>query len=140
MYTCTYHTYIHWKNYNWQKSEAQKLPYLHVYKPPFFWPKFALENWGEAFHGFFFGRGGGGARSSKKAVILQTTEPATPVLYVVKPPVETVSVWDCILQPIAHVQRHQRITSVSEYFDYMRVAHATDSQKSEDRDITDNLS
>jgi hypothetical protein len=29
-----------------------------------------------------------------KAIILQTTEPATPTLYVVKSPVETVSVWE----------------------------------------------
>jgi hypothetical protein len=33
----------------------------------------------------------------------------------------------------------QRITGVSAYFDYMRVANAIDSQKSEDRDITDEL-
>jgi hypothetical protein len=31
----------------------------------------------------------------------------------------------------------QRITGVSAYFDYMRVADTIDSQKSEDRDITD---
>jgi hypothetical protein len=29
--------------------------------------------------------------------VLLTTEPTTPVLYVVKPPVETASVWDCYL-------------------------------------------
>jgi hypothetical protein len=34
--------------------------------------------------------------------------------------------------------RH-RISCVSEYFDYMRVADTIDSQKSEDRDITDKL-
>jgi hypothetical protein len=33
----------------------------------------------------------------------------------------------------------QRITGVSEYFDCMRVADTIDSQKSEDRDITDKL-
>jgi hypothetical protein len=31
----------------------------------------------------------------------------------------------------------QGITGVSAYFDYMRVADTIDSQKSEDRDITD---
>jgi hypothetical protein len=62
------------------------------------------------------------------------TEPATPVLYVVKSPVDIV-----ILQAIAHAQRHQRITGISAYFDYMRVANTIDSQKSEDRDITDKL-
>jgi hypothetical protein len=33
----------------------------------------------------------------------------------------------------------QHITSVSVYFDYMRVADTIGSQKSEDRDITDKL-
>jgi hypothetical protein len=33
----------------------------------------------------------------------------------------------------------QRITGVSVYFDYMRVADTIDSQKSENRDITDKL-
>jgi hypothetical protein len=33
----------------------------------------------------------------------------------------------------------QRITGVSAYFDYMRVADTIDSQKSEDRDITEKL-
>jgi hypothetical protein len=33
----------------------------------------------------------------------------------------------------------QRITGVSAYFDYMRVADTIDSQKLEDRDITDKL-
>jgi hypothetical protein len=33
----------------------------------------------------------------------------------------------------------QRITSVLAYFDYMRVADTIDSQKLEDRDITDKL-
>jgi hypothetical protein len=33
----------------------------------------------------------------------------------------------------------QRITGVSAYFDYMRVADTIDSQKSEDRDIPDKL-
>jgi hypothetical protein len=44
-----------------------------------------------------------------------------------------------ILQAIAHAQKRQRITGVSAYFDYMRVADTVDSQKSEDRDITDKL-
>jgi hypothetical protein len=33
----------------------------------------------------------------------------------------------------------QRISGVSAYFDYMRIADTIDSQKSEDRDITDKL-
>jgi hypothetical protein len=33
----------------------------------------------------------------------------------------------------------QRTTSISTYFDYMRVANIIDSQKLEDRDITDKL-
>jgi hypothetical protein len=44
-----------------------------------------------------------------------------------------------ILQAIAHARMHQRITGVSAYFDYMRVANTIDSHKSEDRDITDKL-
>jgi hypothetical protein len=44
-----------------------------------------------------------------------------------------------ILQAIAHSQMRQRISGVSAYFDYMRVADTIDSQKSEDRDITDKL-
>jgi hypothetical protein len=49
----------------------------------------------------------------EKAVMIQTIEPMTPVLYVVKPPVETIS------------SRHHQLS--------------IDSQKSEDRDITDKL-
>jgi hypothetical protein len=41
------------------------------------------------------------------------------------------------MQAIAHAWMRQRITGVSAYFDYMRVANTIDSQKSEDRDITD---
>jgi hypothetical protein len=44
-----------------------------------------------------------------------------------------------ILQAIAHVWRHQRITGISAYFDCMRITNTIDSQKSEDRDITDKL-
>jgi hypothetical protein len=33
----------------------------------------------------------------------------------------------------------QRLRGVSAYFDYMRVADTIDSQKSEDRDITDKI-
>jgi hypothetical protein len=44
-----------------------------------------------------------------------------------------------ILQAIAHAQMRQRISGVSAYFGYMRVADTIDSQKSEDRDITDNV-
>jgi hypothetical protein len=43
-----------------------------------------------------------------------------------------------ILQAIAHMQRHQHITSVSAYFDYMRVANL-DSHKSEDCNTTEKL-
>jgi hypothetical protein len=60
------------------------------------------------------------------------TEPAMLVLYVVKIPVETASVW-------VFAWMCQRITSVSAYFDYIRVANTIDSQKSEDRDITEKL-
>jgi hypothetical protein len=44
-----------------------------------------------------------------------------------------------ILQAIAHAQMRQHIIVVSAYFDSMRVADTIDSQKSEDRDITDKL-
>jgi hypothetical protein len=44
-----------------------------------------------------------------------------------------------ILQAIARARMRQRISGVSAYFDYMRVADTIDSQKSEDRDITDKL-
>jgi hypothetical protein len=66
------------------------------------------------------------------------SKPMMPVLYVVKLPVETASV-RLIFPTIAHVQMRQSITGVSEYFDYMRVADTIDSQKLEDRDITDKL-
>jgi hypothetical protein len=45
-----------------------------------------------------------------------------------------------ILQAIAHMRMRQRITGVAAYFDYMRVADTIDSQKYEDRDVTDKLS
>jgi hypothetical protein len=44
-----------------------------------------------------------------------------------------------ILHAIAHARMRQRITGVSAYFDYMRVADAINSQKLENRDITDKL-
>jgi hypothetical protein len=44
-----------------------------------------------------------------------------------------------ILQAIAPARMRQRITGVSICFEYMRVADTIDSQKSEDRDITDKL-
>jgi hypothetical protein len=44
-----------------------------------------------------------------------------------------------ILQAIAQARMRQRKTGASVYFDYMRVANTIDSQKSEDRDITDKL-
>jgi hypothetical protein len=65
-----------------RKRTWSNLPYLRVYKPHFFWQEFTLQNWGAAY-----------ARN----IVLLTTEPATPVLYVVKIPVETASVWDCYL-------------------------------------------
>jgi hypothetical protein len=45
-----------------------------------------------------------------------------------------------ILQAVAQAPMRQRITGVSAYIDYMRVAYTIDSQMSEDRDITDKLS
>jgi hypothetical protein len=44
-----------------------------------------------------------------------------------------------ILQAITHARRRQRVTGVSAYFDYMKVADSIDSQKSEDRDLTGKL-
>jgi hypothetical protein len=44
-----------------------------------------------------------------------------------------------ILQATVHARMRQRIIDVSEYFDNVRVADTIDSQKSEDRDITDKL-
>jgi hypothetical protein len=43
------------------------------------------------------------------------------------------------LQTIAHLQRHQRVSGILAYFDYVRVADILDSQKSEDCKITDKL-
>jgi hypothetical protein len=74
-----------------------------------FWQEFTVQNWGSAY-----------TRNWKKNLdppgksrYPKTTEPMTPVLYVVKPPVETVS------------SRHHLLS--------------IDSQKSEDRNITDKL-
>jgi hypothetical protein len=44
-----------------------------------------------------------------------------------------------ILRTIAQARMRQRITGVSAYFDCIRVADTIDSQKSEDREITDKL-
>jgi hypothetical protein len=44
-----------------------------------------------------------------------------------------------IVQAVEHARIRQRITGVSANFDYMRVADTIDSQKSEDRNITDKL-
>jgi hypothetical protein len=42
-----------------------------------------------------------------------------------------------ILQATGQARMRQRITGVSAYFDYMRVAYTIDSRKSDERDITD---
>jgi hypothetical protein len=57
-------------------------PYLRVYKPHFL-TRISLQNWGCGLCTEYY--------------VILTTEPATPVLCVVKLPVETVSVWDCYL-------------------------------------------
>jgi Rad3-related DNA helicase len=44
-----------------------------------------------------------------------------------------------IFEAIAHARMRQRITGVSAYFDYMRLADTVDSQKSKDLTITDKL-
>jgi hypothetical protein len=59
-----------------------KLPYLRVYKPHFFEKNLPFKILVRLIHGILF---------------LLTTEPATPVLYVVKLPVEAARVWDCYL-------------------------------------------
>jgi hypothetical protein len=66
------------------------VPYLCVYKPHFliiYHPKLGCG----LYMDFFFKET---LDPQMKAIILLTTEPATPVLYVVKLPVETASVWD----------------------------------------------
>jgi hypothetical protein len=109
-----------------------------------------------------------GVRLCTEYYVLLTTEPVTPVLYVVKLPVEAASVWDCYLgsywtranAPTYYPVGFEVLTAVSTkmavfwvvatcslvvcslvsaYFDYMRAADTIDSQKSEDRDITDKL-
>jgi hypothetical protein len=64
-------------------------------------------------------------------VVLLTTEPATPVLYVVKLPVETASVWDLSCK-LLHTRECANVLPVYRY-------DTIDSQKSEDRDITGEL-
>jgi hypothetical protein len=122
---------FHTKKYNEKQYYSSvlflEIPYLRVYKPHFFDKNLPSKIGVRLMHGILF---------------LLTTEPATPVLYVVKLPAdqqrplvsETVT-----LQAIAHARMRQRISGVSAYFDYMRVADTIDSQKSEDRDITDKL-
>jgi hypothetical protein len=89
-----------------------------VYKP-YFWQEYILQNLGPAY--------------TRNIMYFFTTEPATPVLYVVKLPAKTASVWDCYLA--SYFTR----ANVPTHFDHMRVADTIDSQKSEDRDITDKL-
>jgi hypothetical protein len=81
------------------------MPYLRVYKPHFFDTNLPSKIGMRLIHGIL--------KYLEKAVIIQTTEPMTSVLNVVKRPVETVS------------SRHHRLS--------------IDSRKSEDRDITDKL-
>jgi hypothetical protein len=50
-----------------------------------------------------------------------------------------VSCYTAILQATAHAQRHQCTVRISACFDYMTVPAITDSLKSEDCDITNNL-
>jgi hypothetical protein len=64
------------------------LLYLHVYKPHIFDKNLPYKIGVQLIHGILFFLK---LQPPKKAVILSTTEPVTPVLYVVKPPVETIS-------------------------------------------------
>jgi hypothetical protein len=58
-------------------TKVSQIPYLRVYKPLFFYKNLPSKIGVRLIHGILF---------------LLTTEPAMPVLYVVKLPVETVSV------------------------------------------------
>jgi hypothetical protein len=82
-------------------SIGSKVTYLCVYKPHFFDKNLPSKIRVRLLHGK--------NRTFEKKPYIQTTEPMTPVLYVVKPPVETAS------------------------------SRQIDSQKSEDREITNKL-
>jgi hypothetical protein len=101
-----------------------QLPYLRVYKPHF-WREFTLQNWGAAYarNIISFWR-----LSPRCRYCMLWNSQWRPLVF------ETV-----ILQAIAHARMRHWTTSVLAYFDYMRVADAIISQKSEDHDITDKL-
>jgi hypothetical protein len=63
--------------------------YLYMYKQHFL-SEFTPQNWGAPYKTLFFFSEK--LNPLKKTVILQMTEPTTLVLYILKPPVETVSV------------------------------------------------
>jgi hypothetical protein len=90
-----------------------------------FWQEFTLQNWGAAYTWNItpFWR-----LSPRRRYCILWNSQLVPLVF------ETV-----ILQAIAHALMRQRITGVSAYFDYMSVADTIDSQKSDDRDITDKL-
>jgi hypothetical protein len=72
-----------------------RLPHLRMYKPQFFDKNLPSKIGVRLKHGIlciFWTNW-----ILRKKDILLTTEPATPVLYVMKLPVETASVWDCYL-------------------------------------------
>jgi hypothetical protein len=90
----------------------------------FFWQEFTLQNWDAAY-----------ARN-----IIPFDDRARDAGIVC---CETTSRYRLCLRLLSckllHARIRQNISGVSAYFDYMRVADTIDSQKSEDRDITDRL-
>jgi hypothetical protein len=71
-----------------------------------------------------------------------TTEPMTPVLYVVKLAAETANFWDCYLASYcthANTPTYYWCIGIFWLHKSSRVAKTIDSQKAEDRDITDKL-
>jgi hypothetical protein len=96
-----------------QYYRMNNLTYLRVYKLHFFDKNLPSKIGARLVHGHRIKKTEITYILREKAVIPQTTEPMMPVLYVVKSPVETVS------------SRHHRLS--------------INSQKSEDRDITDKL-
>jgi hypothetical protein len=100
------------------------IPYLRMYKPHFFWQEFTLKKIG--------------MRLMHEILSFWRVSPAMLVLYVVKIPAETASIWDCYLASYcthANAPTYYRCIGIFWLHDSSRSI----SQKSEDHDITDKL-
>jgi hypothetical protein len=120
------------------QRQIWKIPYLCVYKPHFFDKNLLSKIQVQLFY-FFIYLFKLDPPKKKKPLSFGRLSPRRRYWMLWNPQYRPLVFETVILQAIAHARRHQHITGISAYFDYMRVTNTIDSQKLEDSDITDKL-